>query len=720
MCENYSAADRTVANFGYLPEESLCALHASLSLDMSCAQLAACAAYYRSIGRDATVDELRLIDACLASARMRDQQHMALSTLTSPDESVAELLRSLVACCQPPKGAMPLLTLKHCLTTSAKNTPAIPLADAKTGASLHFVTDEQYGLLEMRGLVPVQSIQLGDTGLRLALTEPTKSFAATARIKGELIALLSCPDGASESYFAALRAFLNHESNRSCMKKLTVCSRGELLDTLLTLCRNGCYVDPSVLGVSDADARGYLIVSNEAGMRTMLDIAHTCKLSLIVFARATNDGLLTLAERDALRATVSLSLLHSLEEQRITSLQLSTHGSHGVEPTPLPSRLSRANTWEYVEQYTPGEPIKLGSYTVMHTALALHDALTPHDVTRAIMQCALELTAAGGDFDTLCAATALSVGPDCSPLAAWSAVLGAHGILNDWTIPSCAPIIRSTASGAGELTICLFAHTITPQATAAPTQLRLFAVTTGENGLPDAKAWRSMLSLTSRALANGQLAGLRPLWNRPLNEALTSVKDLTPDEPWTCREDVLQQAVFGLFVRAEATVKQGVLLGTMACADQATDEPNDTARIKTPARYSLVHRDRPTVLVPFVPAHSVPRTLLTYLRSLGADVRAIPLALTHESCTAFADALFGADIVLLCGDEQTWNTVLEHRRVRYALEQLLNARDGTLVALHGAARASALASLCEDAERLILCPDGVRRTQLEGAVAYYR
>lgn len=721
MCDMNPTDNKTVANFGYLPEESLRALHASLALNMSHDQLLACATYYRSLGRDATAEELRLIDDYLAAAQMRDRESMTLSMLASPDKSVAEQLRSLVACAHPPKGATPVLTLKHCLSVSAKNTPALPLADAKTGESLHFVTDEQYGLLEMRGHTPMQSIRLGDAGLRLVLTRPTRSFAATSRARGSLIALIACPNSADEAYFADLRAFLNNESNRSRIQKLTVCPRGALLDALLSLCPNGCYTDTSVLGTPVADARGYLIMTDEAGMRTLSDSARACTLALTVFARATNDEQLSLAERDVLRATVPLSLLRRLAQQSVISLQLSTHGTHGVEPTPLSACVSRPNAWEAVERHAPGEPVTMGGYTFMSTTLALRDALTPHDVTRAVIQCALELTAAGGDFDTLCAATALTVGPDCSPAAAWSAVLGVHGVLSEYKLASPAPVVRSASSGTGELTICLFARTITPGSTATPAQLRLFAVPTGESGLPDAKAWRAMLSLTSRALAAGQLAGLRPLWNRPLNEALTGVKDLTLDEPWSQRADVLGQNVFGLFVRAEESVKQGVLLGTLACADQATDEPCDTCAIHVPERYSLVHHAHPTVVVPLLSTVDVPHTLLAYLHSLNVSIQTLPLALTHQGCTALADAMAQADIVLLCGDEQTWSAVLDHRRVRHALEQLLCTRDGTLFALRGAASSvTCLERLCDDAERLVLSRDGISRAQLKSAVEYYQ
>lgn len=721
MCDMNPTDNKTVANFGYLPEESLRALHASLALNMSHDQLLACAAYYRSLGRDATVDELRLIDAYLTSSRVRDRQSMTLSSLSSPDEGTAALLQSLVACCQSPKGTTRPLTLKHCMGATVQSTPELAMADAKTGASLHFVTDEQYGALCVRGLSPLQSVRLGDSGLRLALCKPSKFLNNRTPVKGELIALVRLPDDADEGYFAKLRDVLEHAFHRSNASGVAVCPRGELLSTLITLCPNGCYADTSVLGTDASAARGYLIYANEAGMRALLDSARTCALPLTVFARTTDDAHLTLAERDSILAKLPLSLLHRLEQQSVVSLQLVSHNTAtNTTPIALPSRVYMANGWERILGHAAGEPVTLGAHTVMHTTIPLHDALTPRDITRAVMQCALELTAAGGDFDTLCAAMALSVGPDCSPASAWSCVLGVHGVVREWELATHAPIVRSCERGTGELTICLFARTITPQATAAVAQLRLFAVPTVEGGLPDAKTWRAMLSQTSRALAAGQLAGLRPLWNRPLNEALTGVKDLTLDEPWSQRADVLQQNVFGLFVRAEEIVKQGVLLGTLACADQATDEPCDACAIQVPERYSLVHRARPTVVVPLLSTVDVPHTLLAYLHSLGVSIQTLPLVLTHQGCTALADAMAQADIVLLCGDEQTWSAVLDHRRVRHALEQLLSTRDGTLFALRGAASVACLEGLCDDAERLVLSRDGISRAQLKSAVEYYQ
>jgi hypothetical protein len=140
-----------------------------------------------------------------------------------------------------------------------------------------------------------------------------------------------------------------------------------------------------------------------------------------------------------------------------------------------------------------------------------------------------------------------------------------------------------------------------------------------------------------------------------------------------------------------------------------------------PERYSLVHRARPTVVVPLLSTVDVPHTLLAYLHSLGVNIQTLPLALTHQGCTALADAMAQADIVLLCGDEQTWSAVLDHRRVRYALEQLLCTRDGSLFALRGAASSvTCLERLCDDAERLVLDRDGISRAQLKSAVEYYQ
>ncbi len=739
MCDNTfhehpSSTDHTVADFGCLPEESLHALGESLGLGMQPSQLASCSAYYRSVRRDPSIDELRLIDACITAQRTQATQTMTLSSLTSPDGKIADMLRSLIEQSKTPGGKTPPLTVGVALGASCTANASVALTDAKTGARLCLVTDEEYGALPMQGLRPLKCVCIGDMGVRLTLAAPTKAHENTIVHAGELIGLISLPDGASEAYFARLHTFFSDATNRRHIRALTVCPRSSLLSVLLDASVGGCYADTSVLCQNDSSpsyleiaerARGYLVRANETDMKALVARARACGLELTVFARLCDDDSLTLAERDVLRASVSVTLLRSLMRTRIVSLELCAPQETAVHAESSRSLVSAANGWERVTAHPAGEPVALGDYTVMHTSLALQDALSPHDVTRAVMQCALELTAAGGDFDTMCTALSLSVGTQGSHCALWSAVLGAHHMLSEWRIPSLAPIIRSTDKPYGELTVCLFARTVKPPKTNASTaQLRIFALETDECGLPRPHMLAAMLSLTSRTLADGRIAGLRPLWGKGLRDALTTVKDLTLDDAVQQSPTLLDQAVFGLFVRADETVTQGTRLGSLAPAEQQdTPRPRTHALIQAPKRYSLIHRARPTVLLPILPTVDRPDTLIAYLGSLNAEIRPLPISLTHEDCTALADAIADADILVLNGDAASLGTMLEHRRVAYAIARHLTDRDGTLLAVHGAAEAiarqHALTAACSDGNRLILCPDGLTRDMLASAVAYY-
>lgn len=734
MCDINTDGQRTIDNFGHLPEESLNALRDSLALTMQYTQLCSCSAYYRSVHRDPSVEELCLIDAYLSAYDMRSAQTATLSSLTSADAEIAAMLHSLIEQSKTSGGMMPPLTLSNALSASRTKTKRASLADAKTGARFCWVTDEEYGTLSLQGSMPVQSVCIAKTGMRLVLAAPTKPHQGTQPHTGELIALLALPKGADEAYYAQLLECLNDRENRRHIHGACVCPQGELLALLLAMSPSGCYADVSVLDQKNDDtslfeiaaqARGYLIRADEAGMKELLRRMRACGLELTVFARLCNDGRLTMARRDALLASVSATLLHSLVRGRAVSLELCATPFCAAPMENKCSLVSACNSWERITAHPAGEPVTLGAYTVMHTTLPLQDALSPYDVRRAIMQCALELTAAGGDFSTLSAAVALSVGKQGSPCALWSAVLGVHSMLDEWQISSLAPMIKNSAEPTGTLTVCLFARTITPpKAAITPTQLRLFALRANDSGMVDQKELRAMLSLTSLSLADGHIAGLRPLWDRVLGKALTTVKDLTLTDQIQQAPALLGQTVFGLFVRADESVMHGTHLGSLAPAEQphAAKSPA-RALIQTPERYSLVHRLRPTVLFPLLPTVDRPDTLIAYLGSLDADVRLLPLALTHEGCTALADALTDADIVILNGDAQTLGAVLEHRRVAYAMARHLTERDGTLIAVHGAAEAVAHAQLtkeCSDANRLLLCPDGLTRDMLALSAAYYR
>lgn len=734
MCDIELNENQTVEHFGYLPEESLGALHASLALGMHPSQLATCSAYYRSIGQDPSMDELRLVDACITACNVHAVPTVTLSSLTSPDSEVAATLRSLIEQSKTVNGATPPLTLSTGLGASRAHSADVALADVKTASRFCFVTDEDYGAMPLRGLSAEQSVCIGDTGVRLTLATPTKPHESAAPHAGELIGLISLPADEDETCFARLHTFLSDKTHRRHIQTLACVARGELLAQLLTLSPDGCYTDLSVLcpdnrSTSPLEAikqmRGYLICANETGMKELLTRARACGLTMTVFARLGHDGQFTLAEHDAPRASVPITLLHSLRRTRAVSIKLCSSVHACVPPESKQTRLTQANSWEQVIHSPADEPVTLGGHTVMHVSLPLYDALSTQDVQQAFMQCALHLTAAGGDFNTLCAAVALSVGAQDSPGALWSAVLGVHCMLSDWNIPSLAPIVKRDGETAGCLTICLFARTITPSGAAAPAQLRLFAVKTDHESAPCSTELRTMLSLTSRALASGQIAGLRPLWKRGLGQALATVKDLTLTDAMQQAAALFDQPMFGLFVRANDNVNHGTLLGSLASVEpQSATEPCDTALIPTPARYSLVHRARPTVLLPILPTVDQPHTLIAYLRTLDVDVQVLPLLLTHEGCTALADAMLTADIVLLNGDTASWSAILAHRRIDYALKRHLGEREGTLFALHGAAKAIAqadeLATLCTDSDRLQLYPDGLSRDMIAAAVAYYR
>ena len=574
MCRIKNDEPQTVDHFGYLPEESLRALRASLSLTMQHARLCSCSAYYRSVRRDPSVDELRLIDAYLCACTARSAKNTSLSSLTSSDAGIASMLHSLIQQSKTPGGMTPVPTLASALGASRDKTGSVPLADARTGARFCWLTDEDYGALPLQGKLPQQSISIVGAGMRLVLVAPTKPHEDTPPHTGELIGLLSLPEEASEAYFAQLHQCLSDAEIRRHIHGCSVCSRGELLALLLELSPNGCYADVSVLdqknnGISlfeiAAQTRGYLIRANEAGMKVLLHRMRDCGLGLTVFARLCNDGRLTMAKRDALFASVSVTLLHSLMSRRSVSLKLCTAPFSAVPAENKCSLISTCNDWEQVASLPAGEPMSLGAYTVMHTTLPLQDALSPYDVRRALMQCALELTAAGGDFNTLSAAAALSAGTQCSPCALWSAALGVHSLLDAWHIPSLAPIIKNDDETVGSLTVCLFARTITPPDTATtPSQLRIFALNADDLEQVCPKKLGAMLSLTSRTLADGHIAGLRPLWNRVLGEALMTVKDLSLTDDIRQAPALLEQSVFGLFVRADESVLHGTHLGSLA------------------------------------------------------------------------------------------------------------------------------------------------------------
>jgi hypothetical protein len=101
---------------------------------------------------------------------------------------------------------------------------------------------------------------------------------------------------------------------------------------------------------------------------------------------------------------------------------------------------------------------------------------------------------------------------------------------------------------------------------------------------------------------------------------------------------------------------------------------------------SLVHTDAPTVVIVRHASSGDVGSCALRMANAGARVLIQPTDSTHEGATSLADVILGSNIVVLSGDCEELLPILTHRRVTYALEQLLS-RDGLLLAAGGAMQA---------------------------------
>lgn len=728
-----SAAPRIIRNFGTLPEESLAALRTALGLQMHHHTLAACAAYYRTAHRDPTVDELQLLDTCITACERAHIADSALTSFTSSRQDIAESLSALIQTSKGIRGKSPLPTLRRAFATGVHTAP---LDNAHTGGTVSLMTDTAFGALATRGLRPVRSLCIGDSGLRMVLGVPIDAYPVYAPVAGDMISFLTLPRK-DETTFARLQHFLEEKETRGMIRAVLPLETGCLFPSLLRI-GMGCYADLSVIAPDGASEipDGYLVVASEAQTHTLLPHARARNFNILAFARLTSDNRLTLAEHDAVKLTIPMQVISSLCRPRALSLQLNPNPHPTVPTCDQASRQVAANGWEAAIDCPIGDPVVLGNTVIVHTTLPFTDDLSPADIQSAIMQAALRLISAGGDLETIEATAALSISPTDSPCAHWSSALGWHRTIRALKLSAQAPVIVSAPSQRqGRFNVCLSARVrqIPENADHAPTCLRLFAVATDATGLPNATEFRAMLSFTSRALADGHIAGLRPLWARPLGEALATVKDLTL-LPAFHNATESNTPVFGLLVRSNEELTHGVAVGSLApepIADQTdhAEQASDSTGVLTPPRYSPIHRPTPVILLPLLPSVDEPRGLIAYLRRQEADVRTLPMELSHESCTALADAVFEADVLILNGTTDEIGTLLRHRRVRYALEQHMHAY-ASLIAIRGAAVAieqyrqtenTATEANTADLDlRLSLLPDGLERAHIERILNYYR
>lgn len=727
-----------IEHFGNLPEQSLRELGRRLGLGMRDSVLAGCAAYYRTQGRDPSVGELRLLDRCI---RTCDRAHIVdqpLHSLTCLQPAVADMLAALMqddAHGTRRKGAP---TLRSALSLNARHAP---LSEAATGATLTLTTDRDYGMLPAQGRRPCRSLCIGDTGLRLVLTTPARPWNERTPMVGEIISFL--PLGTTETEASCLQAFWEDEPTQRALHSLRSVEKGGLLPALLSLgC--GCQADlclPDERFAQDIDrmlncTEGYLLIAGEQTTRALVARARELGLRLTPFARLTVDGKLTLNEGNNTRLSIPCAALATLCTPPRITLQLHPDPCTTVPPDDRPSRLTSPNGWEAAVTHPAGLPVRIGQAIALHTTLPLHDRLSPADMQAAVMRTVLGLVAAGVDPRTLTATISVSASEQISPCALWSAALGWHHAVKRWSLTTQAPVIETGVCDHPTVTVCLYgpARRMPGRGNTgetAPHELRLFAVQTDQNGLPDEHELSAMLALTADAVPNGHIIGLRPLWGQALGEALASVKDVELNESvrMHCERDTTP--LFGLLVRTDGSIPHGVCIGRFTpstSADPTADSNTSQIAISTPPHVSLVHREHPTVLFPILPATDVPHDVIRHAKAQGADPQTLSVSWTHEGCTALADAIGKADVVVLNGDCPRIDALLAHVRVAHALRCHIR-EDGSLMALHGAAASEALTALIHEASatdareldhRVCLLPEGLERPRLEQLIAYYR
>lgn len=107
---------------------------------------------------------------------------------------------------------------------------------------------------------------------------------------------------------------------------------------------------------------------------------------------------------------------------------------------------------------------------------------------------------------------------------------------------------------------------------------------------------------------------------------------------------------------------------------------------------SLLHVASPLAVLPRLAGTGDMSDVAEILTEAGARVTVQPTDGTHEGCTALADAILGAQILVLAGESTAWLPVLSHRRVRYALDCFFE-KDGLLLAAGGAMEAFCCAGL---------------------------
>ena len=574
-------ADEIISHISTLPAEALHALKERLALGMSEVTLAMCAAYYGRAHRDPSVYELTLLDALVRSMARSLVPNMTLTDLQTKDERIAKDVRHWIKINRRPDGKTLPATLSRALGTTAA--PIFPL-DPRTGARPALLSEEAFATVGTQGLLTGESLAIEGTSLRLSFTYPARHAWPTSPRKGDLVTLLTYPDGADETACDRLQAFLHRHAAR--LHAAYPLERGTLGARLLGLFPGGLRVDPSLLTAASTpqlsmtldSAHGCLVCTNEITARALKGAAAEQGLFALTLAQCTNDGHWQIVSGSKALFRLPLPFLRTLARPRHVSVYLEEG------ETPRTSTLDRRSLIctpdRAGQQRLPAHRVAtLDGFKVIHTTLPLVDTLSPSDVVQALMQAATRLVAAGADAEALGVAVGLRVSSTTSPAAIWSAAIGWQRALRLWQLPSPAPVI-TTSEESADLTLCLYAPGIRPTAPTSKDsspRIRLFAAGTTQ-GQPDPRELISMLRLTSRHLASGDIQGLGALWGQAPCEVLSQLDAFSPDAGFAGSATECTP-VYGLLVRADRSLALGVDIGTISpespekVSDKAATEP---------------------------------------------------------------------------------------------------------------------------------------------------
>ena len=731
MCEVSTATptscDGLTVGFSAMSEHALEGVAAALSLTMRQGQLAACAAYYRSIGRDPTPCELSLLDACISSLERYHLADLTLQSLDTDDAALASALQAAVASLSKGRRSTPLLSLRRMLGTPDTR---LPLFDPTTGERFAWMTEGDYATCAHKGGSPSQSLVIGDTDLRLVASVAAKPMSEGHLPSGCIVSLLTLPRR-DETMYALFREWCRSNEVIRRLRHIQHLPRGTLLATLIAL-TGGCQIDLRVL-CPDADrthaeqldeAEGILIVSPQSETHALLESARQRSFSARAFGRLTGSGTLSMSEGNTVYMALPLQFLHTFDRPRSIELHAHADGKpHTISTVSHTTDYRPADGWRRIVTHPSDTPVSFGAWTVLHTTIALDEALTHRDVTELLCRTVLRLVVAGADFASMFACAALSLHPDRSLTPAWSASLALRALAEAWHMPLANAIVTTAADQApGTLTVCFVAPTFAYSASDGHRELRLFATPREEDGSIPLPTLGTLLRATGRAIKEGHASSPVAWIDRAVAAGLPVG---TADEHATAAPDAaLPQC--GLLLHTDGQTPYGIRLGDIPVPadepheNQASRPTQQALTVPTPLTYSAQHRPHPTVLMPVLTEMDRPTALLEHVSRLGGRAHVLSVGLTHEDCTALADAIEACDIVIFNGDAEQWNAMLHHRRIAHALATHLPDRLTLVLAKHAASLTFPEEWCPDEACRLRRLPDGITLGELSELVKYYQ